>query len=87
MAILNWLKEVPLSAVYKERLVESEKQISALEKKVADFKAENSSLKAQLEHSEDQRRTLEEQVSEKRKQELEEERNFVRSYEPPPMGY
>ena len=38
MAILDWLKEIPLSAVYKERLFDSVKQVSLLE-------AENVSLK------------------------------------------
>ena len=48
MAILDWIKEVPLSAVYKERLVDSEKQISALEKKVSMLETENIELKSRL---------------------------------------
>ncbi len=49
MAILDWLKEIPLSAIYKERLVDSEKQIALLEKENAALKQENTVLKARLE--------------------------------------
>jgi chromosome segregation ATPase len=72
LAILDWLKEAPLSAVYKERLVDSEKQISALEQKVINLDSKVSALEqekielqARLENSEQDRRALEEQIKQK----------------------
>lgn len=62
MAILDWIKEIPLSAIYKERLVESEKQILALERQIATLQQEDSDLAARLEQSEQNRRALEEQI-------------------------
>ncbi|MEQ1557778.1 MAG: hypothetical protein ABL933_02405 [Methyloglobulus sp.] len=62
MAILDWIKEIPLSAVYKERLVDSEKQITALEKENTALKQENSELKSRLEKLEKDRRALEKKV-------------------------
>lgn len=64
MAILDWLKEAPLSAVYKERIASSEKQIASLEQENSSLKKENENLKSQLEQSEHQRRALEKQVVE-----------------------
>ena len=37
MAILDWIKEIPLSAVYRERLVDSEKQVIMLEQKIIEL--------------------------------------------------
>lgn len=72
MAILDWLKEAHLSAVYNERLVDSERQISVLEQKVIDLSGkvanleqEKIELQAQLEQSEQGRRALEEQIKQK----------------------
>ncbi len=49
MAILDWLKEVPLSAVYKELLIDSENKIRALEQENIALKAEIVILKEQVE--------------------------------------
>ena len=49
MGMLDWLKEVPLSAVYKERLAITEKQIVSLERENATLKQELSVLKAENE--------------------------------------
>ena len=77
MAILDWIKEVPLSAVYKERLVDSEKQISALEKKVSMLETENIELKSRLSQCEENRRALEKQIEQK----------LIESHNSNPQGY
>lgn len=64
MAILDWFKEIPLSAVLKEKLTDLEKEISSLKTKVSNLEAENTLLKTKLEDSEKKRRTLEEQITE-----------------------
>ena len=64
MAILDLIKEIPLSAVYKERLVEFEKQFLVLERKVIDLETEKLHLNSKLEQSEQDRRTLEKQIIE-----------------------
>lgn len=48
--ITDLLKEIPLSAVLKERLVETEKNMAALEKENAALKHENSVLAAKNQH-------------------------------------
>ena len=58
MAILDWIKEIPLSAVYKERLVDSEKQVLALEREVIE-------LKTRLSECQENRRALEKQIEQK----------------------
>jgi len=65
MAILDWIKEIPLSAVYKERLVDSEKQISLLVNKVSILETENIELKSRLSQCEENRRALEKQIEQK----------------------
>jgi hypothetical protein len=45
MPILDWIKEVPLSAIYKERLAESEKQFSILETKITILETEKIELR------------------------------------------
>jgi hypothetical protein len=62
MAILDWMKELPLAAIYKERLADSEKQIRALELKVIQLAEEKAVLQARLEECEHQRRALDEQI-------------------------
>lgn len=51
MAILDWLKEVPLSAVLRERLVDSESKIAVLEQEIVELKAEKAELCLQLEEA------------------------------------
>lgn len=58
MGILDLLKEVPLSAVLREKIISLESENKSL-------KEENTVLKAKLEESEQQRRTLEQQVEQK----------------------
>ncbi len=65
MAILDWLKEAPLSAIYKERLTESIQQVSSLEEQVLSLNQENMELKTRLTECEDNRRALEKQIIEK----------------------
>lgn len=62
MAILDWFKEIPLSAVLKEKLTDLEKENGSLKIKVSSLEAENSILKTNLDDSEKQRRALEEQT-------------------------
>lgn len=57
MTILDWFKEVPLSAVHKEKLV-------GLENENATLKSENAALKILLEQCQEQRRALEKQITE-----------------------
>jgi hypothetical protein len=57
MSILDLLKEVPLSAVLKEK-------IAALEAENKALKAENAVLKEKLAQSEEQRRALEKKIAE-----------------------
>lgn len=71
MAILDWVKELPLSAVLKERLVDSEKQVSALEHKSIDLEAkvlgleqDKLELASRLQQSEQNRRALEKRIVE-----------------------
>jgi len=64
MGILDLLKEIPLSAVLKEKLTDFEKENISLKKKVSDLETENSVLKGKLEQSENQRRALEKQIME-----------------------
>jgi cell division protein FtsL len=71
VAILDWVKEVPLSAVYKERLVDSEKQVSVLEQKSLDLEAkvlvleqEKVELASRLQQSEHTRRALDKKIAE-----------------------
>ena len=57
MAILDWFKEIPLSAVLKEKLI-------GLENENASLKSENAVLKISLSQEQEKRRTLEEQIME-----------------------
>ena len=75
MAILDWFKEIPLSAILKEKLTSLENENAAL-------KAENATQKILLEQCQEQRRALEEQVFDKGKKEFEEACNLVHSLEP-----
>lgn len=68
MAILDWIKEIPLSAVYKERLADSERQIAALEQKILILEREKIELHARLEESEQDRRALKEQIIQKERE-------------------
>jgi ribosomal protein L37AE/L43A len=77
MAILDWFKEIPLSAVLKERLIDLEKKLVALEKENAALKEENATLKLKLEGSEQQRRALEEQAKQK----------LIEPHNSNPLGY
>jgi len=61
MSILDLLKEVPLSAVLKEK-------IATLETENKSLKSEIAIIKEKLSQSEQQRRTLEEQVIQKQTQ-------------------
>jgi regulator of replication initiation timing len=45
--ILDMLREIPLSAVLKERLVDKEAEIAALKSKIAILEEENAALKAE----------------------------------------
>lgn len=65
MAILDWIKELPLSVIYKERLLDSERQIVVLEEKVLILEQENIELKTILNQCEEDRRTLEKQIEQK----------------------
>lgn len=58
MGILDLLKEVPLSAVLREKIV-------GLESENKFLKEENSLLKIKLQESEDKRRALEQQIEQK----------------------
>ena len=64
MAILDWIKEVPISAIYKERLADSVKQVSLLETENVSLKKEVSELKARLSQLEEDRRTLDKEIME-----------------------
>ena len=64
MAILDWFKEIPLSAVLKERITDLEKKVLMLEKENAALKEKNSKLNLKFEQSEEQRRNLEKQIIE-----------------------
>lgn len=64
MAILDLIKEIPLSAVYKERLTDFEKQFSEFQSENMVLKEQISDLQLQLEQSEEHRRTLENQIVE-----------------------
>ena len=59
MAILDWFKEIPLSAILKKRLIDLEKKSLSLEKENAALKRKVSELALKLEQSEEQRRNLE----------------------------
>jgi regulator of replication initiation timing len=48
--ITDILKEIPLSAVLKERLTQAEASMAALEQEKASLKAENSTLKQENEN-------------------------------------
>jgi hypothetical protein len=58
MGILDLLKDIPLSAVLREKIIDIETENKAL-------KAENAILKVKLEESEQQRRALEKQIEQK----------------------
>lgn len=58
MGILDLLKEVPLSAVLREKII-------ALETENKSLKEENTILKSKLDDSEQQRRALENQIEQK----------------------
>jgi len=60
--ITDMLAEVPLSAVLKERLIESEKKIAILETEKAHLKTENANLQERLKKAEEKIRVLEERV-------------------------
>lgn len=63
MSILDWFKEVPLSAVLRERLVDFEREIVALRNRVAELEAENAVLREKVSTLEAKISTLEEKVS------------------------
>lgn len=52
--ITDILKEVPLSAVLKERLTQAEAQVTDLEKENASLKTENEKLRADLKKAHDE---------------------------------
>ena len=52
--IAEILKEIPLSAVLKERLTEAETKMAALEKEHTTLKAENAALRADLEKAQEE---------------------------------
>jgi hypothetical protein len=56
--ITDILKEIPLSAVLKERLTEAEAKMAALEKENAVLKAENQNLRVDLQKAQEEIRTL-----------------------------
>lgn len=70
MAILDWLKEIQLSPFLREKLVDSESKVSALELKIVKLESkmveledEVTSLKSKLSQSEVQRGALEKQIA------------------------
>ena len=64
MAILDLFKEIPLSAILKERLIDLEKKSLGLEKENAVLKGKVSELALKLEQSEEQKRNLKKQIIE-----------------------
>lgn len=63
MGIIDLLKDIPLSAVLKEKIVALETENEAL-------RAKNESLKVQLGDSEEKRRALDEKIVEKQRERL-----------------
>jgi predicted nuclease with TOPRIM domain len=60
---------------------------TALKAEIAVLKAENEALKLDNTQLKEQRKALEDELSDKRKKELEEERNFVHGLEPPDQSF
>jgi predicted RNase H-like nuclease (RuvC/YqgF family) len=71
MAIMDWFKEIPLSAILKEKLTDLEKEnislknkVTELEVKVSQFESEIVVLNASISDLQEQRRALDKQIIE-----------------------
>ena len=65
MAILDLFKEIPLSAILKEKLTDLEKDNIALRNRVTELESEVLSLNQSMTNHQEHRRTLENQIIEK----------------------